>query len=103
VGLSTGLDIAQNLEIDLESQIGMHLRGNHYPPVPLSMVQPCIDAIDACNEEDYDREITLPEGVLWRGQENAPARAIVEAHHLDPWVAHAHYCDCDDCLYEMED
>ena len=34
-------------DLDLETAIGYHLQGNHYPPVPLSMVQPCIDAIDA--------------------------------------------------------
>ena len=33
--------------LDLESAIAMHLQDNHYPPVPVSMVQPCIDAIDA--------------------------------------------------------
>ena len=40
------------LDLDLETQIGIHLRGNHYPPVPSSMIQPCIDAIDAYYDED---------------------------------------------------
>jgi hypothetical protein len=92
------MDLATNLDLSLENAIAMHLRGNHYPPVPLSMVQTCIDAIDACNDEDYNREIKLPEGVSWRGSEYAPANAIAEAHHLDPWIAHAHYCDCEDCI-----
>jgi hypothetical protein len=73
-------------EITLEQQIEWHLVGNHFPPVPKSMVKPCIEAIDACNEEDWDREITMPEGVLYRGLTNAPASAIVEAHHLDTWI-----------------
>jgi hypothetical protein len=77
-------DLFPNLT--LEDAIGMHLRGNHYPPVPLSMVQPCIDAIDAFNEGEGDRMITLPEGVSWRGQLDAPAYAIIEAHHLDAWL-----------------
>ena len=55
MGLSTALDLAENL--DLESAIGYHLQGNHYPPVPLSMVQPCIEAIDAYYDEDYNRYI----------------------------------------------
>lgn len=73
-------------ELDLESAIAMHLRGNHYPPVPVSMVQPCIDAIDAYNDGDYDKKIELPDGITWRGMIKAPAHAIVEAHHLDAWI-----------------
>ncbi len=50
------------------------------------MVQPCIDAIDAFYDEDYNREIKMPEGVSYRGEASAPAWAIVEAHHLDAWL-----------------
>jgi hypothetical protein len=71
----------------IEEQIGMHLRANHYPPVPLSMVQPCIEAIDAVNDAGlWDLEIVLPDGISWRGQFSAPAHAIIEAHHLDAWI-----------------
>jgi hypothetical protein len=50
------------------------------------MLQPCLYAIEACNEENYNRLIELPKGVLWRGQSSAPAHAIVEGHHLDAWL-----------------
>lgn len=73
-------------EIALEEQIGWHLQGNHYPPVPKSMVKPCIEAIEAGNDGDWDRAITMPEGVLYRGLTKAPAHAIIEAHHLDTWI-----------------
>jgi hypothetical protein len=89
MGYSTALDLAQ--EFDLERSIGYHLQGNHYPPVPLSMVQPCIDAIDAYYDEDYRREIDLPQGVLWRGQVTAPADAIIEQHHLNAWLPEEEY------------
>jgi hypothetical protein len=72
--------------ITIEQAIGWHLQGNHYPPVPLSMVPVCIAAIDAANEDDWERDIELPEGVLWRGRNSAPASALVEAHHLDSWL-----------------
>jgi len=79
-------ELASNdLNIGMETAIGIHLRSNHYPPVPLTMVQPCIDAIDAYWEEDLDRSIELPEGVLWRGETSAPAYAIIESHHLESW------------------
>ena len=74
------------IHLDLETQIGIHLRGNHYPPVPSSMVQPCIDAIDAYYDEDYNRKISLTEGISWKGMVKAPACAIVEAHHLEAWL-----------------
>lgn len=76
------------INLSLEQQITIQLRNNHYPPVPYSMVQPCIEAIDACNEDDSERLIELPEGVTWRNKDKAPAYAIVEQHHLDAWVSY---------------
>jgi len=71
--------------ISMEQQIEWHLKGNHYPPIPSSMVTPCIEAIDAYWEDDLDKEITLPEGILYRGNVTAPAREIIINHHLDAW------------------
>ena len=73
-------------ELDLETAIGIHLQSNHYPPVPLSMVEPCIEALDAYYEEDFDRAIEMPEGVSYRGQTHAPAWAIVQQQHLEAWL-----------------
>jgi hypothetical protein len=84
MGYNTALDLAN--ELDLELAIGYHLQGNHYPPVPLSMVQPCIDAIDAYYDDDYDRFIAMPEGVFYKGMSHAPAGAIIEQHHLYAWL-----------------
>jgi hypothetical protein len=85
MGSVTAIGLADSV-LDLETQLAYHLQGNHYPPVPLSMVQPCIEAIDAYYDEDYRREIDLPQGVLWRGQVTAPASAIVEQHHLSWFI-----------------
>lgn len=101
MGNTTAQELATIL--DLNSAIAMHLQANHYPPVPTSMVQPCIDAIDAYHDEDYQREIELPEGVSWRGNTTAPASALVEAHHLDAWLPHVWDCDCSDCIVAMEE
>ena len=87
MGNNLAYDLASDeLGLDLETSIGYHLQGNHYPPVPLSMVQPCIDAIDAYHDEDYNRLIELPAPITWRDKTSAPASAIVEAHHLDAWL-----------------
>ena len=75
------------IHLDIEQQIAIHLSANHYPPVPNSMVKPCIEAIDAVNDAGlWNLEIELPEGVEWRGLTTAPAHAIIEAHHLDTWI-----------------
>jgi hypothetical protein len=54
------------------------------------MVQPCIDAIDAYYDEDYDRMIDMPMvgnfQILYRGETQAPARAIVDQHHLNWFI-----------------
>jgi len=98
MGMNTALDLAENLDISLEQAIGYHLQGNHYPPVPLSMVQPCIEAIDAYHENDAMRQIEMPEGVFYKGNTTAPAWAIIEQHHLDAWLPQD-----DDDFYGAED
>jgi hypothetical protein len=57
------------------------------------MVQPCIDAIDAYYDEDYDRMIDMPMvgnfQILYRGETQAPAHAIVDQHHLSWFIQSA--------------
>jgi hypothetical protein len=83
----------QDTVLDLETQILYHLKGNHYPPVPAEMVQPCIEAIDAYYDEDYDRMIDMPMvgdfQILYRGETQAPAHAIVDQHHLSWFIQSA--------------
>jgi hypothetical protein len=75
------------ISLDIETQIGIHLSANHYPPVPKSMVKPCIEAIDAVNDLGlWDLEIEMPEGITYKGLTTAPAHAIIEQHHLDAWI-----------------
>ena len=87
MGRNLALELAGGThDLGLQHQIKIQLQNNHYPPVPTSMVFPCIDAITAVNDGDRERLIELPDGVLWKNQTSAPAYAIVDAHHLDPWV-----------------
>lgn len=76
------------LEIaDIDTTLSWHLQSNHYPPVPLSMIPVCKAAIDAGNEEDWDKQIELPEGVSYRGSKTAPASVIIEQHHLESFLS----------------
>jgi hypothetical protein len=74
-----------DLGLDLSTAIKIHLTSNHYPPVPVSMVEPCIDAIDAYHNGDTDQEIQMPQGITYKGRTTAPAWAIIEQHHLEAW------------------
>jgi hypothetical protein len=85
MGYTTALEISTS-KMPIEAQLNLHLQYNFYPPVPSSMVQPCVDAIDAYWAEDIHREIELPQGVEYRGKKTAPAHAIVDNHRLDPWL-----------------
>jgi hypothetical protein len=96
MGSVTALGI-KDAVLDLETQILYHLKGNHYPPVPAEMVEPCIEAIDAYYDEDYDRMIDMPKvgdfQILYKGSTTAPAWAIVEQHHLDVFIEPVAYSD----------
>jgi hypothetical protein len=87
MGSNFATDLADyDLGLDLSTAISIHLSANHYPPVPQSMVEPCIDAIMAYWDDEIDREIPMPEGVSYKGLDTAPAWAIVEQHHLEAWL-----------------
>ena len=88
MGSNFATELAElDLGLSLEDSIAIHLSANHYPPVPKSMIKPCIEAIDAVNDLGlWNADIELPEGISWRGLNTAPASAIIEAHHLDAWI-----------------
>jgi hypothetical protein len=72
--------------VPLETQIEFHLRANHYPPISNTMVPVCIQAIDEANMGEWHTNLSLPEGVGYKGLTIAPVWAIVEQHHLEPWI-----------------
>lgn len=76
--ISTGLS--------LRATLSWHLTSNHYPPVPTSMIDPCIAAINAINDGEHQRMIALPDGISYKGSSSAPAAAIAEAHHLAAFI-----------------
>ena len=85
--MASGVLDDMGIHLDIETQIGIHLSANHYPPVPKTMIQPCIQAIDAVNDLGlWNAPIELPEGITWKNRQYAPASAIIEAHHLDAWL-----------------
>ena len=86
MGSTFAKDLATMHGLTMQGAIEIHLTSNFYPPVPASMAQPCIEAIDAYWEDDNDRFIPLPDGVFYKGMSHAPAHAIIEQHKLYPWI-----------------
>jgi hypothetical protein len=89
MGSITAIGLADTT-LDLETQLKYHLQGNHYPPIPTAMVQPCIEAIDAYYDEDYSRKIELPMiddfQITWKGQTWTTASALVAHAHLEWFI-----------------
>jgi len=77
-------EMAEMMSID--DALAWHLTSNHYPPVPVSMVQACKEAIQAGLEYDWFRMIELPEGVSYKGSKLAPADEIISSYNLDTWL-----------------
>lgn len=72
--------------LDLSVALTWHLGSNHYPPV-LFMLDAANDAIEAGNDEDFDRMISLPGGVRYKGATEAPARDLIEHLHLEEFLS----------------
>ena len=94
MGKLTEMMIA-NTDLSLDRKVAWHLQGNHYPPIPLVMVEPCVEAIELARLGYYTAEVKLPQvqgadgkpfQITWHGQDTAPVSAIVEAHHLDGFI-----------------
>ena len=75
-----------DMAINLEAAVSWQLQSNHYPPVPQTMVGSCCEAIMAVADDEAENDIDLPDGITYRNDAFAPAWAIVEAHHLGPFV-----------------
>lgn len=86
MGYASALGMAEVAGVT-EQTIGWHLSANHFPPVPSSMIGPCMRAIELANDGEWDHQVQLPEGIEYRGTETAPVHAIVEQHHLEAFLS----------------
>jgi hypothetical protein len=71
---------------NLVTAMRWHLAHNHYPAVPATMLGVCLTAVELAAADEWDAEVRLPDGVTYRGAATAPVRALVEQHHLAPFV-----------------
>lgn len=77
--------LIENLSFD--QALGQHMQHNLYPPPPAEMIEPAKAAIEAGNENDFDRLIDLPEGVVtYKGRLQAPAHALLDVLRLHAFL-----------------
>lgn len=66
--------------------VAFHLSNNHNPPIPISMTDSCIRAIEYANKGEWNTQVILPEGTTYKGSTHATVEAIVESHHLHQFI-----------------
>jgi len=86
MGMMTALALAGS-DLNIRTQLSHHLTINHYPPLPIELLDVCLEAIDKANEGEWDDRVLLPEGTYYRGDTSAPVLAVIEAHHLNAWIS----------------
>lgn len=72
--------------MSLDQALSWHLQSNHYPPVPLTMLPLCKEAIEHANVDDWDTLLKLPKGISYKGSTKASVSAIVRQHHLETFL-----------------
>ena len=74
--------------IDRSTALLWHLQSNHFPPLPAGLVTVALRVVDLAVDHDNWQVEVDPEGwAEYQGRETAPVWAIVEAWHLDAFIA----------------
>ena len=72
--------------VGLNTALHWHLTSNHYPPLPTELISVAEKAIDLANEDDWDAEIEMPEGIQFRNSDTATVQQIVASMHLEEFI-----------------
>jgi hypothetical protein len=79
-------DAVNDGSASLNMALAWHLQSNHYPPLPSALIETAKQAIEAGNDDDFDREIDLPDGIELGDRTSVPAGELIEAMHLDAFL-----------------
>jgi len=80
-------NLVEDGSISLILAIEWHLQFNCYPPIRKSLASSGVLAIQAAQDGDTDTVIRLPDGVLFRGREEATAAEILDGLYLWGFVS----------------
>lgn len=81
-------ELIAGAQLSLAEKLDYHLRGNIEPPVPKRMVPVALEAIwlDSYGFDWDATVVQLPQGSRYFGKPQASIRAIIEGHHLQPFL-----------------
>lgn len=82
------MEAGRKVREELQRRVALewHLTGNIYPPMPTSLVDAAIEAIEACSAGWYGEEIYLPDGMLVNGKSVMRADEVVDWLRLESMV-----------------
>lgn len=86
MGNNFATELSTETSLTLEQQIAIHFSSNCYPPIPHTMIPVAVEAIKACNEEQYDLEIELPPFITFRNSTTVTAINAVDNLRLEAWT-----------------
>lgn len=69
----------------LHTEVAYHLQNKFDRTIPLSMLDPCVNAINKANEGEWYADIDL-NGNKYKGESIASVETIINAHALQQWV-----------------
>lgn len=75
---------------EVRGEVQVHLAANLHN-APASMIEACMEAIQAYWDDENEKLIQLPQGVQWRELDAAPAHAICDGFRLEQWTWHYDY------------
>ena len=84
-----GYNSAQSLtdtDLTLKTQLAIHFSSNCYPPVPYFMLDVAIEAINAYNDFDGGKVISLPAHVTFKGSNQVTAFEVIETLRLEAFL-----------------
>ena len=84
MGRLSAEDMIEHASFD--QALAWHLKGNHYPPLPESLIPVAKIVIEKAKQGRWDAKVKLPEGVSYQGKRMVPVSACVEAWHLDAFL-----------------
>ena len=80
-------DMVDEGQMSLDNALMIHLRSNHYPPIPSSMVPVAKRALAKANKGEWNKKVRLPEGVEHRVHGKlVPVHIVMEYMHLDSFL-----------------
>jgi hypothetical protein len=88
-------DLVAEGTMSLDDALDWMMVGNYYPPLPAAFKPVFKKAIELVADGDVEANVMLPEGMTYKDNDFAPARAVVKSFHLE-YLAQAVADGCTD-------